>query len=227
MANPLYLRDIISINDLSRDELELVLNTAAALKQRPQPELLKHKVIASCFFEASTRTRLSFETAIQRLGASVVGFSDSSNTSLGKKGETLADTMSVISQYADAIVMRHPQEGAARLVSEFSGKVPVINAGDGANQHPTQTLLDLFTIQETQGRLENLHIAMVGDLNTAALYIRCHRHCQNSAATTCILLPRRHWQCRITSCICWMKTAWRTANIILLMRYFRSWMCCI
>lgn len=164
MANPLYLRDIISINDLSRDELELVLNTAAALKQRPQPELLKQKVIASCFFEASTRTRLSFETAIQRLGASVVGFSDSSNTSLGKKGETLADTMSVISQYADAIVMRHPQEGAARLVSEFSGKVPVINAGDGANQHPTQTLLDLFTIQETQGRLENLHIAMVGDL---------------------------------------------------------------
>ncbi|MEM7927851.1 aspartate carbamoyltransferase, partial [Morganella morganii] len=113
---------------------------------------------------ASTRTRLSFETAIQLLGASVVGFSDSSNTSLGKKGETLADTMSVISQYADAIVMRHPQEGAARLVSEFSGKVPVINAGDGANQHPTQTLLDLFTIQETQGRLENLHIAMVGDL---------------------------------------------------------------
>ena len=164
MANPLYLRDIISINDLNRDELELVLNTAALLKQRPQPELLKNKVIASCFFEASTRTRLSFETAIHRLGASVVGFSDSSNTSLGKKGETLADTMSVISQYADAIVMRHPQEGAARLVSEFSGAVPVINAGDGANQHPTQTLLDLFTIQETQGRLENLHIAMVGDL---------------------------------------------------------------
>ncbi|HHB1426046.1 TPA: aspartate carbamoyltransferase [Serratia odorifera] len=164
MANPLYHKDIISINDLSREDLELVLRTAASLKAQPQPELLKHKVIASCFFEASTRTRLSFETAIQRLGASVVGFSDSSNTSLGKKGETLADTISVIGTYVDAIVMRHPQEGAARLAAEFSGSIPVLNAGDGANQHPTQTLLDLFTIQETQGRLNNINIAMVGDL---------------------------------------------------------------
>ena len=112
--NPLYQKHIISINDLSREELELVLETAAKLKANPQPELLKHKVIASCFFEASTRTRLSFETSMHRLGASVVGFSDSSNTSLGKKGETLADTISVISTYVDAIVMRHPQEGAAR-----------------------------------------------------------------------------------------------------------------
>ncbi|MFD0708512.1 aspartate carbamoyltransferase [Photorhabdus akhurstii] len=164
MANPLYRKHIISINDLSREDLELVLQTAAALKARPQPELLKPKVIASCFFEASTRTRLSFETAIHRLGASVVGFSDSSNTSLGKKGETLADTISVISQYVDAIVIRHPQEGAPRLASEFSGHTPIINAGDGANQHPTQTLLDLFTIQETQQRLDSLNIAMVGDL---------------------------------------------------------------
>ena len=164
MANPLYLKDIISINDLSREELELVLDTAASLKASPQPELLKHKVIASCFFEASTRTRLSFEASVHRLGASVVGFSDSSNTSLGKKGETLADTISVISTYVDAIVMRHPQEGAARLATEFSGGIPVLNAGDGANQHPTQTLLDLFTIHETQGRLDNIKIAMVGDL---------------------------------------------------------------
>ncbi|MBS9435192.1 aspartate carbamoyltransferase [Photorhabdus hainanensis] len=164
MANPLYRKHIISINDLNREDLELVLQTAAALKARPQPELLKPKVIASCFFEASTRTRLSFETAIHRLGASVVGFSDSSNTSLGKKGETLADTISVISQYVDAIVIRHPQEGAPRLASEFSGHTPIINAGDGANQHPTQTLLDLFTIQETQQRLDSLNIAMVGDL---------------------------------------------------------------
>jgi aspartate carbamoyltransferase catalytic subunit len=111
MANPLYQKHIISINDLSREDLELVLATAAKLKANPQPELLKHKVIASCFFEASTRTRLSFETSMHRLGASVVGFSDSSNTSLGKKGETLADTISVISTYVDAIVMRHPQEG--------------------------------------------------------------------------------------------------------------------
>ncbi|CNL71700.1 aspartate carbamoyltransferase [Yersinia proxima] len=164
MVNPLYHKHIISINDLCREELELVLRTAASLKSHPQPELLKHKVIASCFFEASTRTRLSFETSIHRLGASVVGFSDSSNTSLGKKGETLADTVSVISTYVDAIVMRHPQEGAARLATQFSGNVPVVNAGDGANQHPTQTLLDLFTIQETQGRLDNINIAMVGDL---------------------------------------------------------------
>ena len=164
MANPLYRKHIISINDLSRDELEQVLHTAARLKANPQPELLKHKVIASCFFEASTRTRLSFETAMHRLGASVVGFADGSNTSLGKKGETLADTISVIGTYVDAIVMRHPQEGAARLATEFSGGVPILNAGDGANQHPTQTLLDLFTIRETQSRLDNLSIAMVGDL---------------------------------------------------------------
>lgn len=164
MTNPLYHKHIISINDLSREELELVLRTAASLKAQPQPELLRHKVVASCFFEASTRTRLSFETAIHRLGASVVGFSDAVNTSLGKKGETLADTISVISTYVDAIVMRHPQEGAARLATEFSGGIPILNAGDGANQHPTQTLLDLFTIQETQGRLNNINIAMVGDL---------------------------------------------------------------
>ena len=164
MANPLYQKHIISINDLSREELELVLDTAASLKANPQPELLKHKVIASCFFEASTRTRLSFETSIHRLGASVVGFADGSNTSLGKKGETLADTISVIGTYVDAIVMRHPQEGAARLATEFSGGIPILNAGDGANQHPTQTLLDLFTIRETQGRLDNIKIAMVGDL---------------------------------------------------------------
>ncbi|UVK77847.1 MAG: aspartate carbamoyltransferase catalytic subunit [Sodalis sp. Fse] len=164
MINYLYQRSIISINDLRRDELELVLATAACLKTCPQPELLNHKVIASCFFEASTRTRLSFETAIHRLGASVVGFSDAGNTSLGKKGETLVDTISVISTYVDAIVMRHPQEGAARLATEFSGQVPILNAGDGANQHPTQTLLDLFTIQETQCRLDHLSVAMVGDL---------------------------------------------------------------
>ncbi|KNC14070.1 aspartate carbamoyltransferase [Pantoea sp. BIGb0393] len=164
MANPLYRKHIISINDLNRDELELVLHTAAQLKAHPQPELLKHNVIASCFFEASTRTRLSFETAMHRLGASVVGFADGSNTSLGKKGETLADTISVIGTYVDAIVMRHPQEGAARLATEFSGGVPILNAGDGANQHPTQTLLDLFTIRETQHRLDNLNVAMVGDL---------------------------------------------------------------
>lgn len=164
MANPLYRKHIISINDLNQDELKLILHTAAKLKAHPQQELLKHNVIASCFFEASTRTRLSFETAMHRLSASVIGFADSSNTAMGKKGETLADTISVIATYVDAIVMRHPQEGAARLATNFSGCVPILNAGDGANQHPTQTLIDLFTICETQSRLNNLNIAMVGDL---------------------------------------------------------------
>lgn len=164
MINTLYQKHIISINELSRTELELVLTMAANLKVNPLPTLLTHKLFAICFFEASTRTRLSFEAAIHRLGASVLGFSDARNTSLSKKGETLADTISVISTYVDAIVLRHPQEGAARLATEFSNQIPIFNAGDGSNQHPTQTLLDLFTIQETQGRLNQLNIAMVGDL---------------------------------------------------------------
>ena len=163
MNNPLYQQNIISIADLTRSDLELILQTAHSLKKTPQPELLKNKVVASCFFEASTRTRLSFETAVQRLGGSVIGFDSGGNTSLAQKGETLADSVKVISSYADAFFMRHPQEGAARLASEFTD-IPVINGGDGANQHPTQTLLDLFTIYETQGTLDNLNIAFVGDL---------------------------------------------------------------
>ncbi|EKO3517659.1 aspartate carbamoyltransferase [Vibrio fluvialis] len=164
MANSLYQKHIISISELSREELELIVNTAGQLKAQPNPELIKHKVVASCFFEPSTRTRLSFETAIQRIGGSVIGFDNGGNTSLAKKGETLADSVQVISSYVDAFVMRHPQEGAARLASEFSNGVPVINAGDGSNQHPSQTLLDLFTLFETQGRLDNLNVAFVGDL---------------------------------------------------------------
>jgi len=163
MNNPLYQKNIISIADLSRSDLELILQTAYSLKQNPQPELLRNKVVASCFFEASTRTRLSFETAVQRLGGSVIGFDSAGNTSLAQKGETLADSVKVISSYADAFFMRHPQEGAARLASEFAN-IPVINGGDGSNQHPTQTLLDLFTIYETQATLDNLNIAFVGDL---------------------------------------------------------------
>ena len=146
MINTLYQKHIISIPDFSRQELELIVDTAQSIKQQPRPELLKNKVVASCFFEASTRTRLSFETAVQRLGGSVIGFADGANTSLGKKGETLVDSVKVISSYSDAFFMRHPQEGAARLASEFSS-VPVINGGDGPNEHPTQALLDLFTIK--------------------------------------------------------------------------------
>ena len=162
MENRLYKRDIISIADFDRKDLELVLETAAQLKNSPRPDLLQGKVIASCFFEASTRTRLSFETAVQRLGGTLIGFSDAGNTS-AKKGETLADSVNIISSYTDAFVMRHPQEGSARLASEFSS-VPVINGGDGSNQHPTQTLLDLFSIRECQGKLDGLKVAFVGDL---------------------------------------------------------------
>lgn len=164
MANSLYKKHIISISELSRQELELIVQTAGQLKAEPKPELIKNKVVASCFFEPSTRTRLSFETAIQRIGGSVIGFDNGGNTSLANKGETLSDSVQIITSYVDAFVMRHPQEGAARLASEFSNGVPVINAGDGSNQHPTQTLLDLFTLYETQGRLDNLNVAFVGDL---------------------------------------------------------------
>lgn len=163
MANSLYNKDIISISELAKDDLELIVQTAQKLKANPRSDLLKNKLIASCFFEASTRTRLSFETAIQRLGGRVIGFSDASNTSLAKKGETLADSIRIITSYADALVMRHHREGAARLASDVS-PVPVINAGDGANQHPSQTLLDLFSIYETQHKLDNLSVAFVGDL---------------------------------------------------------------
>ncbi|XLM20991.1 aspartate carbamoyltransferase [Chromobacterium piscinae] len=162
MANPLYRKHIISIPDFSREELELVVETASRLKQTPRSDLLQDKLVASCFFEPSTRTRLSFETAVQRLGGNIIGFADGGNTS-AKKGETLADSIKIISSYTDAVVMRHPKEGAARLASEFSA-VPVINGGDGSNQHPTQTLLDLFSIRETQGRLDGLTVAFAGDL---------------------------------------------------------------
>ena len=162
MPNPLYRQHIISISDLTTEQLELLLQTALKLKEHPRGDLLEGKLIGSCFFEPSTRTRLSFETAVQRLGGKVIGFADGANTS-AKKGETLADTARIISSYTDAIIQRHPKDGAARVSAEFS-KVPVINAGDGTNQHPSQTLLDLVTIYETQGRLNKLKIAMAGDL---------------------------------------------------------------
>ena len=162
MPNPLYRQNILSVSDLSIEQLQCLLDTALRLKRQPRGDLLEGRLIASCFFEPSTRTRLSFETAVQRLGGKVIGFADGANTS-AKKGETLADTARIISSYADAIVQRHPKDGAARVLAEFS-RVPVINAGDGTNQHPSQTLLDLVTIYETQGSLHHLKIAMCGDL---------------------------------------------------------------
>jgi aspartate carbamoyltransferase catalytic subunit len=139
-----------------------ILDMAALFEAEPNRRLAEDKVVASIFFEPSTRTRLSFETAINRLGARVIGFSEVSNTSLSK-GETLKDTITMISNYTDMIVMRHPLEGSVRYASEVS-KVPVINAGDGSNQHPTQTLLDMYSIRKTQGSLDGLHITMAGDL---------------------------------------------------------------
>lgn len=163
MTNPLFQKDIISISEFTRDHLELVLQTARSLKEHPRNDLLQGKLIGVTFFEGSTRTRLSFETAIHRLGGQVIGFADAANTSLGKKGETLADSIRIITSYTDALVMRHHMEGAARLAADLS-PVPVLNAGDGANQHPSQTILDLFTIYETQGHVDDLKIAFVGDL---------------------------------------------------------------
>jgi len=162
MANPMYQRDILSIKDLSLEDINLILTTATKLKQRSVPNLIQNKLVAQCFFEPSTRTRLSFESATLRLGGQVLGFSSDENLSI-KKGETLHDTIKVVSDYADLIVLRHTREGAARLAAETSDK-PVINAGDGANQHPTQALVDLFTISECQQRLDGLSIALVGDL---------------------------------------------------------------
>lgn len=155
-------KSFISINDYSKEEILQLIESAKDFEKNPNKDLLKGKVVASVFFEPSTRTRLSFETAINRLGGNVIGFAEASSSSISK-GESLKDTIKMLSNYADLIVMRHPLEGAARYASEVSS-VPVINAGDGANQHPTQTMLDLYSIYKTQGRLEDLNIFMVGDL---------------------------------------------------------------
>jgi len=155
-------KSLVSINDYSKEEQLRVLEVAREFEANPVQTILKDHVIASLFFEPSTRTRLSFESAISRLGGKIVGFSEASNTSV-KKGESLRDTILTIANYSDLIVMRNPIEGSARFAAEIS-PVPIINAGDGANQHPTQTLLDLYSIIKTQDTLDNLHVAFVGDL---------------------------------------------------------------
>jgi aspartate carbamoyltransferase catalytic subunit len=155
-------RSLVSIDDFSSEEIISILDKAEEFEKQPVRKLLEGKVIATLFFEPSTRTRLSFESAINRLGGKIVGFADSSISSV-TKGETLHDTIKMVNSYCDLIVMRHPFEGSARYASEIAS-VPVINAGDGANQHPTQTLLDLYSIRKTQKTLENLNIFMVGDL---------------------------------------------------------------
>jgi aspartate carbamoyltransferase catalytic subunit len=155
-------RSLVSIAKLSKEKILYIIEMAKQFEKNPDRNLLRGKVIASLFFEPSTRTRLSFEAAANRLGARIIGFSDPKATS-SSKGETLKDTIIMVSNYADVIVMRHYLEGAARFASEIS-PVPIINAGDGANQHPSQTMLDLYSIYKTQGTLENLNIYVVGDL---------------------------------------------------------------
>ena len=155
-------KNLVTIANLNRGEILYLIEMAGEFERHPNRKLLDGRVVATLFFEPSTRTRLSFETAANRLGARVIGFTDPKVTS-STKGETLKDTIMMVSNYADVIVMRHYLEGAARYASEIS-PVPVVNAGDGANQHPSQTMLDLYSIWKTQGRLDDLNIVLVGDL---------------------------------------------------------------
>lgn len=157
-------RDIISIEDFSREEINYIINIAKNMEKlaKTGSDMLKGKILATLFYEPSTRTRLSFEAAMLKLGGSNIGFAEVDSASV-KKGENLADTMRTVENYADVIAIRHPLDGAAKLAAEFS-KVPVINGGSGSEEHPTQALLDLYTIQKEKGRIDGLKIALVGDL---------------------------------------------------------------
>jgi len=155
-------KSLVSIIDYSKENYLEILDLAAEFEKAPKQNILQGYVVATMFFEPSTRTRLSFESAVNQLGGKIIGFSDTETTSV-TKGETLKDTIKIVSNYSDLIVIRHPLEGSAKYASEMSS-VPVVNAGDGANQHPTQTLLDMYSIKKTQGTLDGLNIFMVGDL---------------------------------------------------------------
>lgn len=155
-------KSLVSITDYTKQDILRILKLAEKFDTDPNRRLLEGKVCATLFFEPSTRTRLSFETAVNRLGGRIIGFTDAATTS-SSKGETLKDTIAMVNNYADLIIMRHHLEGAARYASEVSD-VPIINAGDGANQHPTQTMLDIYSIYKTQGKLDDLTITIVGDL---------------------------------------------------------------
>jgi len=157
-------RDIISIKDFTRKEIDFILETAEAMEPiaKSTSDMLRGKILATLFFEASTRTRLSFEAAMHKLGGAAIGFAEAKIASV-KKGENLADTIRTVENYADVIALRHPLEGAARLAGEFAN-IPIINAGSGAEEHPTQALLDLYTILKERGRIDGLNVALVGDL---------------------------------------------------------------
>lgn len=171
------MNHLISMRDWDREKIQNFLQLADQVEMMAPQQPLKGKIVATCFFEPSTRTRLSFETAVKKLGAKTIGFSEGESTST-KKGESLSDTIKVVSDYADAIVIRHPLGGAARLAASVSS-VPVINGGDGGNQHPSQALIDLLTIQKTQGRLDDLHIGVAGDLRCARTVRSLLQACSN------------------------------------------------
>jgi aspartate carbamoyltransferase catalytic subunit len=155
-------RDVLSILDFSREELERLFEVTAKIEKGSLRPNLKGKILATAFFEPSTRTRLSFETAMSRLGGSVIGFGGTEGTSIAK-GENLADTIRMLDCYSDVIVIRHPMEGAAKLAAEVA-RVPVINGGDGSRHHPTQAMIDLYTIWKEFGRIDGLEIGLLGDL---------------------------------------------------------------
>lgn len=157
-------RDIISLRDFTRVEIDYILKTTSLMEPiaKSRSSLLQNKILATLFYEPSTRTRLSFESAIHRLGGSAIGFAEAEISS-AKKGENIADTIRVVENYADVIVIRHPLEGAARLAAEFAS-IPVINGGSGSEEHPTQALLDMYTIVKEKGKIDGLNIALVGDL---------------------------------------------------------------
>jgi aspartate carbamoyltransferase catalytic subunit len=157
-------KHLIDPNDFTLDELRQIFEVAQDMEKYPEKysEICKGKILATLFYEPSTRTRLSFESAMLRMGGSILGFADATTSSVSK-GESVADTARVISGYADIMVMRHPKEGAPKLASEYSS-VPVINGGDGGHQHPTQTLTDLLTIKNLKGEIDGLKVALCGDL---------------------------------------------------------------
>lgn len=158
------MKNLIDIMDLSTEEIDELIEKARDIMQNPQNyrEKCRYKKLATLFFESSTRTRLSFEAAMMELGGNVLGFSDAGSSS-ASKGESVSDTVAVVGGYADIIAMRHPKEGAP-VVAAMKSEVPVINAGDGGHNHPTQTLTDLFTIRQEKGRLDNLTVGLCGDL---------------------------------------------------------------
>jgi aspartate carbamoyltransferase catalytic subunit len=184
--NPLLDRDVISMRDFDRDDIVAILERCQEF-ERNKKRLLEGKVLANLFFEPSTRTRLSFDSAMKRLGGTTIGFADAVSTSTSK-GESLWDTIRVAEGYCDVIVLRHPAEGSARLAAEAT-RLPVINGGDGSNQHPTQTLVDLYTLKKRTGRIDGLKVAFVGDLKYGRTVHSLIRVLSIFGARLCLVAP--------------------------------------